>query len=314
MKHVRFLLFGGAALGAPGLFAAGGMLQDGQARGGPPSACEAVAKTQHQAALLDARVEFLETMALCINDFGYGLEPCRDFAEREYADARRLAEEQFAARLDACDLLGEGPYRPQLDPADFSATIDHPYFPQVPGRTLIYEKRTAEGLERVEVTALPSTREIDGVRCREVRDVVTLDGEFVEDTIDWFAQHRNGEVWYLGEISMNYEDGFLTDIDGSWRSGVEGAKPGIVMLAAPATGDAYRQEYFLGDAEDIARVESTVDIVTIGVGTFHDCVRTLDWSPLEPGNFENKYYAPDVGLILEVDLATGERLELIGIR
>jgi hypothetical protein len=190
----------------------------------------------------------------------------------------------------------------------------------VPGQTLVYEKMTPEGLEQVEVTALHETVEIDGFLCRSVQDVVTLDGEVIEDTIDWLAQRNNGsyaceagEVWYFGEIAKNYEDGFLDNLDGSWRTGRDEAKPGILMPASPAVGDVYRQEFLLNEAEDMAMVVSLDQTVHVKYGTFHHCLQTVEWSLLEPGTIEYKYYAPGIGLVLEFDPETGESLELVQI-
>jgi len=231
----------------------------------------------------------------------------------ELQEDLELANDQFQARLDVCEELGHGPYNPDLDPVDFSFTVDNNFFPLVPGRTLAYEKLTPEGLERVEFTTLNETVDIDGFECRVVNDIETLDGEVTEDTLDWFAQQDTGDVWYFGEISRNYEDGFLDNLEGSWRTGREDAKPGYLMLAAPAIDDFYRQEYFIAEAEDVARVISLNETVVVPYGTYHNCLQTLEWSPLEPGNVEYKYYAPGIGLVLEVDPDSGERLELVDI-
>jgi hypothetical protein len=146
-----------------------------------------------------------------------------------------------------------------------------------------------------------------------VNDVEYLDGELIEDTVDWIAQHGNGDVWYFGEIAMNYEDGFLDNLDGSWMTGKEDAKPGILMPASPVIDDVYRQEYFINEAEDVAEVISLNETVVVPYGTFHNCLQTEDWTPIEPEALEYKYYAPGIGVVLEVDLETGERLELVQI-
>ena len=158
---------------------------------------------------------------------------------------------------------------------------------------------------------LDETETILGVECTVVRDTVTVDGELVEDTLDWFAQDRNGNVWYFGEISKSFEDGDLVSLDGSWRAGVDGAKPGIVMKAHPAVGDVYRQEFLLGVAEDYARVVSLSGDATVPAASCTNCLVTGDFVPLEPDADERKFYKRGVGLILEVDRTTGDRVELI---
>jgi len=143
------------------------------------------------------------------------------------------------------------------------------------------------------------------------------DGELIEETIDWYAQDLDGNVWYFGEISKSYEDGELDNLDGSWKSDKDEAKPGIIMEAAPEEGDFYREEYFLGDAEDVAEVIDTdVDGVGVPLGVYNDVLNTKNSSPIEPDVYELKYHALGIGTILEVgydvdDMPTGERVELV---
>lgn len=275
------------------------------------SICRSTALLARMAARRDAQHEYWIAKAKCLNGPGYN--HCREEAEDELEDALDLAQEQYEERLAVCGIVGQGAYNPSIDADDFSTTIDNNYLPFVPGRTLVYEKTTDEGLERVEVTTLSATVEINGVECRQVRDVVTLDGEFVEDTTDFYAQRENGNVFYFGEVVKNFEDGFLDSLDGSWRYGKDGAKPGIVMLGDPDPNDAYRQEFLVGEAEDIGKVLSVHQTVHVAAGTFQNCVKTKDWTPLEPDKFEHKYYAPGIGLVLEVDPENNERLELVQI-
>ncbi len=278
----------------------------------PPNPCQETAVVLRKAARLDAHQEYWVKLAECINHPADAQE-CRSEAWAARHDALQLAELQYQARLAACSLLGGAAYDPDLDEDDFSAVITNRYFPLVPGRTLVYTKQTSDGLERVQVTTLAATIDIDDIPCRQVRDTVTLDGELVEDTIDWYSEDEDGTVWYVGEIAQNYEDGLLTDLDGSWRAGEDGAEPGIQMLAPPTPGTVYRQEFAPGDAEDLARVLSTNEIVTVPAGVFTNCIRTEEWTPLSPGPTEWKYYAPGIGLVLEVDVQSGERLELVRI-
>lgn len=281
---------------------------------GGPNPCCATAAVTREAARHDADYDFWIAVGNALNDRETPFFEALAEAWVERREALELAYAQFEARLDICAELGHGAYDPEIEEDDFSTTVDNPYLPYVPGRVLIYEKMTPDGLERVEVTLLADTIEIDEVECIVVNDVEMLDGEVVEDTVDWIAQHVDGDVWYFGEIAMNYEDGLLHDLDGSWKTGEDDAKPGILMKASPAVGDIYRQEYFLNEAEDMARVVSLNETVVVPAGTFTNCVMTEEWNPLEPeDSLEYKYYAPTIGMVLEVDPATGERLELIQI-
>ncbi len=203
-----------------------------------------------------------------------------------------------------------GAYQPAFDPSKFVATVDNPYFPLQPGVRWVYESE--DGSERVEVTVLEETRVVAGVTATVVRDTVTEDGDLVEDTLDWFAQDSEGNVWYLGEDSKEYKGGKAVSSAGSWEAGVNGALPGIIMRGAPRPGDAYRQEFLKGEAEDMAEVVSTGGKQSVQAGAYTDVLVTKEWTPLEPKVVENKYYARGVGLILEVQVAGGKsRLELI---
>ena len=101
------------------------------------------------------------------------------------------------------------------------------------------------------------------------------------------------------------------EIEGSFKAGRDSARPGILLLADPQVGDAYRQEMALGEAEDVAEVISITGTESVlAAACSSTCLVTRDFSPLEPGVEENKYYVPGIGLILEVDLEEGDRLEL----
>jgi hypothetical protein len=203
-----------------------------------------------------------------------------------------------------------GNYRPDIEPTDFVESITNPYLPYTPGSQWVYE--SDDGSERIEVTVLEETRQVMGVTATVVRDTVYEDGEMVEDTYDWFAQDRDGNVWYLGEDTAEYEDGEVVSTAGAWEAGVDGAKPGIVMLAKPKAGDAYRQEYYAGEAEDMGRVVELGASATVPFGEFEHLLVTEDWTPLEPEVVERKYYAPGIGLVLEEKVAGEEgRVELI---
>ncbi|MCC6695939.1 MAG: hypothetical protein IT365_09960 [Candidatus Hydrogenedentes bacterium] len=207
---------------------------------------------------------------------------------------------------EKCD-CGLQAYNPDIDPEDFVDAIDNPYFPLVPGTTYLYESETEEGTEQVEVTVTDAKVEILGVECTVVRDTVTLEGEVVEDTYDWYAQDVDGNVWYFGEASMEFEDGMVRSTFGSWEAGVHCAKPGIVMKADPRVGQTYRQEYYACVAEDKATVIALGESYTVPYESYEDCLRTEEFTPLDPDAVEQKVYAPGVGFIFA--LADGERTE-----
>jgi hypothetical protein len=205
------------------------------------------------------------------------------------------------------------PYNVELKPADFVSLVDNPYFPLIPGTKYVYEGETEDGLERIEIEVLSETRGVMGIQATILHDVVYLDGKLIEDTHDWYAQDKDGNVWYLGEAVDNYENGELKDHAGSWEAGVDGALPGIIMYADPAAhvGESYQQEYYAGEAEDFADLLSANESVTIPFGSFDNVVKTKDYTPLEPDLLEHKYYAQGIGLIKEVNVNTGEEVFLI---
>jgi hypothetical protein len=199
---------------------------------------------------------------------------------------------------------------PSPDPADFVETIDNPWLPLVPGNTWVYE---SAGGETVTVTVTDDTRQVAGVTATVVRDVVTdARGGVVEETLDWFAQDRAGNVWYLGEDTTEYDDRGRPEHAGSWEAGVDGARAGLAMPAQPRVGDGYRQEYYPGEAEDRAEVLSLAGEQSVPAGSYGGLLVTEEDTPLEPGVVEHKYYARGVGLVLEEDVSGGsERTELV---
>jgi hypothetical protein len=186
------------------------------------------------------------------------------------------------------------------------APIDNPYLPMTPGSRWVYRETHPDGtVQKVVVKVTPRTKRIaNGVRARVVRDTVTEKGRLVEDTFDWYAQDRRGTVWYLGEDTREYEDGKVVSTDGSWEAGVDGAKPGVVMLARPRAGIRYRQENRPGEAEDTARV------LARDWGT----VLTRDWNPLEPRAVEYKVYRRGVGMLLAVGASDGSVERLVSFK
>jgi hypothetical protein len=134
---------------------------------------------------------------------------------------------------------------------------------------------------------------------------VFLNGELTEDTFDWEAQDGKGNVWYFGEDSKELENGVVVSTEGSWEAGVDGAHAGVIMLAHPQTGQAYVQEDAPDVAEDRAKVLSTKATAEVPFGRFTGCVQTQEWSLLEHGDREHKFYCPGTGLIEEVHPAGG---------
>jgi len=204
-------------------------------------------------------------------------------------------------------VVTEGVYAPTIDPANFVQGVDNPYFPLIPGTVMIYEGRTEKGNEHDEVAVLTETKVIMGVICVVVQDTVTVDGKLGEQTLDWYAQDRQGNVWYFGEDSREYAaDGSVASTQGSWEAGVNGAQPGIIMEAHPVASDTYRQEYAKGGAEDMAQVLSLNETSTVATGTYTNLLTTYDWSALDPTVVEKKYYAPGIGFILTQAVQGGD--------
>ncbi|NIM04591.1 MAG: hypothetical protein GTO55_01565, partial [Armatimonadetes bacterium] len=183
------------------------------------------------------------------------------------------------------------PYEVDIDPADFVGAVTNPYFPLTPGTTHIYEGETEDGTEHVENYVTHDTKEIMGVTCIVLESREWIDGELVEFTLDWHAQDIHGNVWYFGEYTTEYEDGEPVSHEGSWEAGVDDALPGIIMLASPRKGARYRQEYYEDVAEDWGLVLSLDGSAEVPYGSYSGLLVTKDWTPLEPGQIEHKYYA-----------------------
>lgn len=202
--------------------------------------------------------------------------------------------------------LPQGAEAVDLDPSDFTTEIDNPYWPMPEGARWVYRETDEEGNEqRVEVTVTNETKEIMGIEARVVHDIVTEDGEVIEDTYDWYAQDADGNVWYLGEDTKEYADGEVVSTEGSWEAGVDGAQPGVIVPGDPAVGMSYRQEYFAGEAEDAAAVLSLEERAQVPAGSFEDLLLTKDFTPLDPAVLEYKLYAPGVGPVLVLGVSGG---------
>jgi hypothetical protein len=224
------------------------------------------------------------------------------------------AESNGATETTASSDLPQGSEPVELNPADFTTEIDNPYWPMTVGSRWIYRETTEEGtVQRVVVTVTDETKQVaNGVEARVVHDVVSEDGEPVEITDDWYAQDSEGNIWYMGEATAEYENGKLATRAGSFEAGVDGAQPGVIMPADPQPGLAYRQEYLKGEAEDFGSVLSLDEQVEVPFGSFDGALQTRDVDPLEkPKAVEHKFYARGLGPVLAFDTKGGDREELL---
>jgi hypothetical protein len=305
-----------------------------------PRFCSRTAMAAFRACQNEVKDDYWIAIGNCINvSDADEREECRTEARAEKKEGRELCKEQFEARLEVCDLVGEKRYDPDFTPGNFlRIPTGHHYFPLGVGNKWVYEgtfedDEGEEVTETITVEVLRATKLIEGVNCIVVNDVVDEDGEVIEDTDDWYAQRSDTmDVWYVGEIAKNFETfegdappvAELVDIEGSWKTGRDGAKPGILIPEDPQPGNAYRQEILLGDAEDVAEVLSA----EYGFGKDHDldkfvpkdlaealcnhdCVVTRDFTALEPGVEELKYYARGIGVFLEVNPETDDIVQLV---
>jgi hypothetical protein len=321
-----------------------------------PNHCSKSADFALQACRQEAQAEYRNRLAICRNlSQGGERNSCREEADEELEETLRAADDsceaQREARGDACALLGEDRYDPEwqaenfVDPDTIGATVaPNPYLSLVPGRTAVI--RAGADLEEWVIEYVTSdTEEIDGVLCRTVVDLefapeegdeveeparvpalrrtasIEVDGvtlELNEYTDDWYAQDLDGNVWYCGELSRQYENESLVDLEGSFRAGEDGDKPGILVSAMPMAGDVYRQEWSVNNAEDYAQVISTAggpDVEVEGFECNDGCLETEEATPLEPGHVERKYYLTETGFVLAEEVVEageqGEREELI---
>jgi hypothetical protein len=309
------------------------VLGSGTARAGERHFCSATTAYQFEACRNEAGDTYLTAQARCLNlpEAGERRECFRE-AAAALKTGTQLCHKQRNARRDLCSALGEERYDPDFEPDRFDADFSgqNPHFPLKIGNRWTYE---GSG-ETVTVEVLDKTKLIEGVTCIVVRDQVEQDGNLVEDTDDWFAQAKDGDVYYCGEEVKDLET-FVGDrppvpelvkIDGSFKAGRDGDKPGIAFLGSPERGEVYRQEWSPGNAEDAATVLSTrysfghrpaLDkFVPPGLAQLlchdHPCVVTAEFTPIEPDVRARKYYAFGIGLFLEVNLGTGDIVQLVG--
>jgi hypothetical protein len=196
--------------------------------------------------------------------------------------------------------------------AGFVRTVDNPWFPLRPGATFVYRGVKDGEPTRDVVHVTRATRVIDGVRCTAVTDRLYGSGHLVERTTDWYAQDRAGTVWYFGEDTAELDaTGQVTSREGSWLSGVNGARAGVFMPAHPRVGQAYRQEYLEGHAEDHFRVLDLHATARTPAVDSRRALLTKEWTPLEPGVVDHKLYVRDVGLVDERTVRGGDERNVL---
>ena len=296
--------------------------------------CSESARLLRYACSFDVRDDFHEASAVC-HDNSVPDSECFDGAAEERGEGIDECNEVFDARLELCDALEDAAHEPEFGP-EFAGNFvnplligngvaPNPYLPLVQGNQWVYEGTFLDDdgemvTETITVTVTDKTKLSHGITCLVVNDIAEEDEQLIESTDDWFAQDVDGNVWYCGEISGEFEtfDGDdpetpeLVETEGSWKAGRDGAKAGILLPRVPTPGDIIRQEVAFGDAEDAVEIVSTSASESAPAAACSgNCLQTRDFTPLEPDANEHKYYAPGIGLIVEIDLDSGERVELI---
>lgn len=281
-------------------------------------ACFDTTRLMKKACRSDVFDDFFEESAKCLNSDE--VDECQDEAVDDFIDNHADCKVQAAGRNDLCRRLPDaGPYITEIDPENFKSPEEtqiggNRFFPLVIGT--VWTFRNEEDNEDIVVTVTDRTRVIEGVTTIVVQDVVSIEGELIEDTDDYYVEDRDGNVWYFGEIAQNFEDGFLTDLDGSFVAGESGAQAGIIMPADPRVGDVYRQEFALGDAEDAAEVlalNGDVEIANPDFACNNACLKTEDFVANEPDSVEFKYYKEGIGVVAEQQPNGEVVLELVSV-
>jgi len=195
----------------------------------------------------------------------------------------------------------------------YSANVTNEWFPLAPGSVYRYRGVKDGEPSREVMTVTHRTRTIDGAETIVVKDVLYLRGKLEERTRDYYTQDDDGNVWYFGEDTAELDaKGRVTTREGTWHAGVDGAKPGIFMYAHPRVGQSARQEYLKGQAEDHFAVLRRGIAVTVPFKAFRGALLTKEWTPVEPGVLDHKYYARGIGTVLEQTVKGGnERNELV---
>lgn len=205
---------------------------------------------------------------------------------------------------------------PLPPPSQFVPRVDNPWFPLRPGTVYVYRGRKDGERSRDVMSVLTETKTILGVRATVVSDKLYLRGRIEERTRDWYAQDKAGNVWYLGEATVElYPNGAVKTREGSWQAGVEGARAGIFMPARPRPGESGIQELLAGEAEDHFRVLSLSARVHTPAASSRQALLTREWTPLEPGVVDHKLYVKGIGTVREETVKGGDELnELVEVR
>ena len=186
-----------------------------------------------------------------------------------------------------------------IDPANFVRHVTNPYYPLKPGTVLVYKGVRDRQTQVDHVYVTHRTRTIEGVHATVVRDVATHGSRLLEKTTDWFAQDKQGNVWYMGEATKAFGPNGQVSTEGSWLTGRNGAVPGIIMEANPRVADGYRQEYYKGHAQDQAWILARGGTVRVPYGTIRHDIVSMEWTPLEPNVIDQKIYGPGIGIVRE---------------
>jgi len=191
----------------------------------------------------------------------------------------------------------------------FGPRVDNPWFPLKPGTAYVYRGMKDGKAARDVVTVTHRTRLVGGVRCRVVHDRLSLRGQLAERTADYYAEDARGTVWYFGEDTAELgPGGRVISREGTWHTGVDGARAGIFMPAHPRVGERHRQEFLRGHAEDRFQVVGRDAHVSVPFGGFDHALRTREWTPLEPGVIDAKYYVRGIGEVSERTVRGGREV------
>ncbi|MBK7948417.1 MAG: hypothetical protein IPK00_06660 [Deltaproteobacteria bacterium] len=299
-----------------------------------PRYCTQTADLQDKACVAEKRDDYYVARAICANVVDETERAdCTEEATTEWRSGLEDCDDVTEAREDLCELVGEQRYEPAFLPQSFDDPMNpshpNPWFPLPAGGHWTF----TDGTETIDIDVLDKTKNVAGVTCLVVRDVVRGDGQPIEDTDDWFAIHANGDVYYCGENTRDYEtfagddpvEAELVSIDGSFKAGVDGAKAGIVFPGDPQPGRTDRQEWSPSNAEDAATIVSRTyrfgasseldQLVPRALAELlcsaGDCVVTKEFTPMDPEHIEYKYYARGVGRFLEVNRDAGTAVQLI---
>lgn len=221
-------------------------------------------------------------------------------------------------RHTRCQLPVFGPgsqYKPGIEPRNFTTHVTNPWFPLKPGRTMVYTG-VKDGEPAMDIVVVTSrTRMVGGVRTRVVEDRLYLSGVLHERTSDYYAQDRCGNVWYFGEDTAELDEhGRVVSREGTFHAEVDGAQPGVVMQHRPQFGRLFRQEWYAGHAEDVFKAVRNKAVVTVPYGHFTHALQTSEFTALEPGVLDAKFYVRGVGEVAEVSLrGPREALRLVEI-